>query len=209
MKCSIYPSLKNVWISHIQNLLLSRGQWVKTTQICYPIITLLWGCLKMKFIQQNFDLINSLRPSDAIWRHRSGSTLAQVMACCLAAPSHYLNHCWLIISKVQWHSSEGNFVRDTSATIHLKLNWNLPWANELNPATATGIKAQTCSHLKHEAPEIDLRIWIIRRTLLHKTLKKYKQHMSETTPSTIWWYIETQDINTFSCHLRYQMDTHN
>ena len=63
-------------------------------------------------------LFNSLRPSDAIWRHRSGSTLAQVMACCLTAPSHYLNQCWLIISKVLWHSSEGNFIRDTSATIH-------------------------------------------------------------------------------------------
>ena len=43
---------------------------------------------------------NSLRPSDAIWRPRSGSTLAQVMACCLTAPSHYLNQCWLIIRKV-------------------------------------------------------------------------------------------------------------
>ena len=43
---------------------------------------------------------NSLRPSDAIWQHRSGSTSAQVMACCLTAPSHYLNQCWLIISKV-------------------------------------------------------------------------------------------------------------
>ena len=42
----------------------------------------------------------SLRPSDAIWQHRSGSTLAQVMDCCLTAPSHYLNQCWLIISKV-------------------------------------------------------------------------------------------------------------
>ena len=46
------------------------------------------------------DQFNSLRPSDAIWRHRSGSTLAQVMACRLMAPSHYLNHCSLIISKV-------------------------------------------------------------------------------------------------------------
>ena len=34
------------------------------------------------------------------WQHRSGSTLAQVMACCLTAASHYLNQCWLIISKV-------------------------------------------------------------------------------------------------------------
>ena len=30
--------------------------------------------------------LNSLRPSDAIWRHRSVSTLAQVMACCLTKP---------------------------------------------------------------------------------------------------------------------------
>ena len=43
---------------------------------------------------------NSLRPSDAILRRRTGSTLAQVMACRLTAPSHYLNQCWLIISKV-------------------------------------------------------------------------------------------------------------
>ena len=58
---------------------------------------------------------NSLWPWDAIWRHRSGSILAQVMACCLTAPSHYLSHCWPIISKVQWHSSDGNFTRDASA----------------------------------------------------------------------------------------------
>ena len=43
-------------------------------------------------------LINSLWPAEAIWRHRSGSTLPQVMACCLTAPSHYLNQCWFIIS---------------------------------------------------------------------------------------------------------------
>ena len=43
--------------------------------------------------------INSLWPSDAIWRHRFGSILALIMACCLMAPSHYLNHCWLLISE--------------------------------------------------------------------------------------------------------------
>ena len=52
-----------------------------------------------------FVFVNSLGPSDAIWRWRSWSTLVQVMACCLTAPSHYLNQCWLI-SKVPWHSSE-------------------------------------------------------------------------------------------------------
>ena len=50
--------------------------------------------------------VNPLRPSDAILRWRSWLTLVQVMACCLTAPSHYMSQCWLIISKVLWHSSE-------------------------------------------------------------------------------------------------------
>ena len=58
---------------------------------------------------------NSMGPNDAIWRQGSGSTLAQVMACCLTAPSHYLNQCWLIIRKVQWYSSEDNFTSNVSA----------------------------------------------------------------------------------------------
>ena len=53
-----------------------------------------------KFYSNFHNILNSLWPSDAIWWQISGSTLAQVMACCLTAPSHYLNQCWLIISKV-------------------------------------------------------------------------------------------------------------
>ena len=62
--------------------------------------------------------INSLWPSDAIWRQKSGSTLARVMACCLTAPRHYLNQCWLILSTDQWRLSKGNFTTDTPAIIH-------------------------------------------------------------------------------------------
>ena len=63
-------------------------------------------------------MVNSLRPSDAIWRQRTGSTLAQVMACCLTAPSHHLNQCWLIVSKALWQSTEGYFKSDTPS-----INW--------------------------------------------------------------------------------------
>ena len=49
--------------------------------------------LKMCNIYGKF--LNSLRPNHAIWHHRSGSILVQVMACCLTASSHYLNRCWL------------------------------------------------------------------------------------------------------------------
>ena len=54
-------------------------------------------------------LFNSLWPSDAIWQQGSRSTLVQVMSCCLTAPSHYLNQCWLMISEVLRHSLDNNF----------------------------------------------------------------------------------------------------
>ena len=61
-------------------------------------------------------LFNSLWPSDTIWQQRSLSTLAQVMACCLTAPSHYLNQCWLTISKVPWQSPDDISMRSTADT---------------------------------------------------------------------------------------------
>ena len=79
-----------------------------------------------------------LYPCDAIRWHRSGSILAQVIACCLVAPSHYLNQCWLLISEVLY-SSESNFTARASANIRynefekctLKIIPTFPWANEL------------------------------------------------------------------------------
>ena len=68
--------------------------------------------------------VNSLWPSVAIWRHRSGSALVQVMACCRTAPSHYLNLCWLIIGKVPWHSSDGIILRKPEDINQYKKNEN-------------------------------------------------------------------------------------
>ena len=82
-----------------------------------------------------------MRPSDVIWRHRSGSTLTQVMACCLTAPSHYLNQFGLIISEVQVTFILGQFhkrsLKPSIIKIHLKIIYlkfhsNFPGANELN-----------------------------------------------------------------------------
>ena len=74
----------------------------------------------------------------AIRRHKSGSTLVQVMACCLALPSHYLNQCWFIIRVAQWQSHEGNFPRNRPAITkiwlkitYLKFHSNLQGAKEL------------------------------------------------------------------------------
>ena len=65
---------------------------------CYVILV---GCSRASTLARSlYSLLNSLWPSYAIWRHRSESTLAEVMACCLTTPSHYLNQCWLAITKV-------------------------------------------------------------------------------------------------------------
>ena len=67
-------------------------------------------------------ILNAMWPS---WYQRSWSTLVQIMACCLMAPSLYLNRCRLIISKIQWNSFESNFKRYPSHQ-SLHLAWKLP-----------------------------------------------------------------------------------
>ena len=65
-----------------------------------------------EWLKFNGILNNSLWPSDNIWHGITWSTLVQVMAWCLMAPSHCLNQCWLIISEVLWQPPEGNFTKD-------------------------------------------------------------------------------------------------
>ena len=67
--------------------------------------------------------VNSLWPSEQIWWQRSGSTLVQIMACCLMATSHYLNQCWLLLHQALWHSPEINFAASAQATILYKWLW--------------------------------------------------------------------------------------
>ena len=50
---------------------------------------------------------NKLWSNAAICQYKNGSALAQVMTYFLTAPSHYMIQCWLIISKVLWHSPLG------------------------------------------------------------------------------------------------------
>ena len=99
--------------------------------ICKVLAILCWASL----------YVNSLWRSDTIWWQKSGSTLAQVRACCLTAPSHYLKQCWVIISEVQWHSYQGNFTRDASTINHLnpfenyisKISFIFPRGQWVNP----------------------------------------------------------------------------
>ena len=89
---------------------------LETFDVSSPILSCFLGQLWQNFqISQKWDLksqqpstnpewvknymiritFNLLWSGDAIWQNRSGSTLAQIMACCPMAPSHYLNQCWI------------------------------------------------------------------------------------------------------------------
>ena len=114
--CSDLSSWFQTFLCQLLTRLTSKlGVWMRILFLPHWIICGLMqtACKSIAYIS-----INSLGPSDTTWRQISGSTLAQVMACCLTAPSHYLNKYWLIISKVEWRSSKGKFTKDTSAINH-------------------------------------------------------------------------------------------
>ena len=79
------------------------------------IISVFWRWFQTYFIDQTSKWtprsrqipgtwrINSLWHGDSIGRYRLGSTLAQVLACCLTALIHYLNQCLLSINGVLWY----------------------------------------------------------------------------------------------------------
>ena len=76
----------------------------------YDVFVFSYVIFKSNYVVERIP-IKSLWLSEAIWLHRSWSVLAQVMACCLMAPSHCLNRCWLVtqlMNKFQSHPREGS-----------------------------------------------------------------------------------------------------
>ena len=96
IKYSILVYIKRLykWLNSAILLQHVYTNWIYTWFCC----ALLCICYIL-YPNRSMDLFNSLWLSGAIFIHRMGSTMAQVMTCCLMASSHYLNQCWLIISK--------------------------------------------------------------------------------------------------------------
>ena len=74
------------------------------------------------------------------------------MACCLTAPSHHLNQCWLIVSKVLWYSPEGIIMKkksedkkqlNKSGNYIFRIIFRSPRANELRVDTWLGAPSLT------------------------------------------------------------------
>ena len=100
-----------------------------------------------KIIQRYSLWVNPLQPRDAKWWHRSGSTLAWVLAFYLMAPSHYPSHLSAVIPseihlKANSHEIPQPLNTKTSLKIiYVKFHSTIPWASEL--------KSDLCSALTH------------------------------------------------------------
>ena len=113
-----------MYIQHVYDLEKRRGDCLMKWLIMLGFMDLkgprvCWRSTPVLFPRIIVSPFNSLWPSDVIWWLRTGSTLAQVMACCLTAPSHYLNQCWLIINGIVWQSPK-TFNRNGSRYLFVK-----------------------------------------------------------------------------------------
>ena len=119
-----------IWIPHfyVSSRNLHCVMYTEIMNKIYPHAKLT-KCNKMLIVCMNTG-VNSLRTSDAIWRNKSGSTSAQVMACCLTAPTHYLNQCWLQSRQVAF--TRGQFHKRYINNQSLKLAWKLSSQNFIN-----------------------------------------------------------------------------
>ena len=70
--------------------------------------------------------LNLLWSDDAMWWHRSESTLAQAIDCCLKAPDHYMDQCWLIpvtSTRGQFHKIYKLHVNILYIVININVSW--------------------------------------------------------------------------------------
>ena len=89
-------------------------------------------------VQLGCALFNSFWPSDVIWWQGSTSTLAQVMACYLTAPSHYLTNVDISVRSSGIHLrailqeiTQPSVTEISLKITYLKFHSNLPRVNEL------------------------------------------------------------------------------
>ena len=86
-------------------------------------------------------IFTSLWHSDAIRWYRFGQTSVQAMACCLSAPNHYLNQCWLIIIVILWYLLQGSYTGNHQSLKYVlkSRKQNYHHISQLNTFTCFGI----------------------------------------------------------------------
>ena len=99
------------------------------------------------------------------------------------ASSHYLNQCWLIVSKVQWHSSDGNSTRDTSA--FNRKNWLENYLSRIS-LESPRIQRVTDKHIHSPLPRA------------HELLLSSPPHVADRVPRVV---ASVADLQTQAAHV--------
>ena len=126
--------MDDLWLAHISYGPISKKIFIMTESWngkTFHITKQLWcralmfslllaciSCWINSWVASNLKYLNSLWPSKAILWHRTWSTLVQVMAWCLMAPSHHRNQSWLLISEVLYCQHEGHFTGNAKDINH-------------------------------------------------------------------------------------------
>ena len=130
-----------IFLQILLSVLLFWCLTIHNTRVCYlthqwEMHLLLWY-RKYTIYHIKYTLFNSLWPSDAMWRQRSGSTLAQVMACCLTAIT-WTNVDWSSVKSSDIHIRaisqemlQPSITKICLKITYLKFHSNFPGANEL------------------------------------------------------------------------------
>ena len=146
--------------------------------------TKVWSVLHQGFsfiaVFQSVIFLNSWLPSGAIWWHKSWLTMAQAMAWCC--------QCWLIISKIKWHSFKGNFHSYQS----IKLVWKLLHLNFIQ--TNQGPTSWYQSHYMHDAYILFYKLIMECLRPDHGRWEIFNSHVAGTlyTLSNTSWGIGTE-----------------
>ena len=178
-RSGVKPLSELMMVSLLMHICVTRPQWVNPSicKIILQWLIKLWyllckrtrdnivkSCTKPLISSSSYDCeslkvrwstlvdasnSNSLWPSNAVQRHRSRSTLAWIMACCLTAPNHYLKQCWFLTSEVLWHSPEVDFTGNAKANILYN-----EFENYIFQITATSPRGQWVKKPNNEQHEI-------------------------------------------------------
>ena len=120
----------------------------------------------------------------------SGSTLAQVKAGCLTAPSHYLNQCWLIIKDVLWHSTVTNFTRSAHELIIIRCDRR--WA-EANGECCFVDSPVPCLELLEALTKALIGLALELQAALTEVLQLQPAHR-RTWELTVLWLVATDTV---------------
>ena len=122
---------------------------------------------KVPQIGSNKDIFNLLRPSDAIWKHRSGTMMSEEMTCGLMTWSHYiyLNQCWSIITETLQYWYKSNYTENTPEIS--------PWYEFEN-------------HWLERKPIFFMGQWV-EQIFVATRMKKYIPWSIPRTDENIWW----------------------